>query len=244
MTSWWRTNLRWLLALPVAALIAGGLASYHVRTMWWFEGLHHEVGSAPVGEYVSLSADFRDGEGETSRTLRVRLLSIDPVGAGPDAELPLPGTTAYGVRLDFEAGADQELRVCQVALIGADKQRYAVPSQPYSPCLPQGHPGPEASIVAGQPRGSGRPGRGTPRQVGRGAAGAHRCRRPDHCGAGVVCLSAVCGVAALTRGSRATAAARTGAMRAMDRARVAVASIGAMPSQVWVRIGPSRPRTT
>lgn len=162
MTSWWRTNLRWLLALPVAALIAGGLASYHVRTMWWFEGLHHEVGSAPVGEYVSLSADFRDGEGETSRTLRVRLLSIDPVGAGPDAELPLPGTTAYAVRLEFEAGADQELRVCQVALIGADKQRYAVPSQPYSPCLPQGHPGPEASIVAGQPRGRVAPGEERP----------------------------------------------------------------------------------
>ena len=130
--------------------------------MWWLNGLHHEVASVPAGTFATLAEDFRDGQGDTRRSVQVSLVDVTPSTGGPDGSLTLRGTDAYAVRLDFRAAPDQELRPCKVALIGADGQRYDVPMQPASPCLPQDHPGPEASIVQGQPRGVVTPGEERP----------------------------------------------------------------------------------
>ena len=78
--------------------------------MWWLNGLHHEVASVPAGTFATLAEDFRDGQGDTRRSVQVSLVDVTPSTGGPDGSLTLRGTDAYAVRLDFRAAPDQELR--------------------------------------------------------------------------------------------------------------------------------------
>ncbi|MCB1300913.1 MAG: hypothetical protein KDB28_06555 [Tetrasphaera sp.] len=181
MSGWWRDNRAWLAALPVAAAVGAGASAYQVRTFWWESGMHRQVAAPAPGEPAGLTERYRDGQGETSRTLSVRLLGIDPAPADaaaadpappdptpPDPAPPdpgpaggAPGAAAYRVRLEFSARPDQELRPCRIAVLGADGSRYeAEPG--LSPCLPEDHPGPSASVIEGDPRGHVEPGEERP----------------------------------------------------------------------------------
>lgn len=154
MSGWWRANRAWLAALPVAAAVGAGASAYQVRTFWWESGMHRQVAAPAPGEPAGLTQRYYDGQGETSRTLSVRLLGIDPAPADAAAADPAPpnptppdpappdpgpaggarGAAAYRVRLEFSARPDQELRPCRIAVLGgtAPDMRRSRASRPAS----------------------------------------------------------------------------------------------------------------
>lgn len=155
---WWRENRWWLPALPFALAALLAASAYNVRTYWYLPQLRHELASAQQGEFVQVTQDYEDVEGETSRTFRVRLagftnrttypLTID----GP--EQVKVGQQALVVHLDWEADPDQALRSCEVSLVDDQGRRYQKVAT-YQPdqCTPDGRGGPEQAAFQGTVRG-------------------------------------------------------------------------------------------
>ena len=147
--SWWRENRLWLAALPVA--LAGLLlaSSYHVKFFWYDAGLHHRVVSGQQGERVSVTMDYDDAVGATSRTFEVQLTELGPVETYPfaDQDEPSPppdGIDAIAAHLDWAAEPDQVLAVCNVSLVDDQGRRYDADTEHVrDQCTPEDRPGPD-----------------------------------------------------------------------------------------------------
>lgn len=161
--SWVRRNRWWLLALPLALAAVVAASAYNAKVFWFDSGLHHRIAGAEPGEFVSVTDDYSDPYGDTSRTLRVRLRDVGTITTYPtrDGRLAPPdGLDAVVVRLDFEADPDETLNFCNLAVLDDDGRRYEVPDpvgQP-TPCLPSGRGGPVLPLTEDVPRGYVEPG--------------------------------------------------------------------------------------
>lgn len=145
--SWWRENRLWLASLPLALAALLLASSYHVKFFWYDAGLHHRVASGQSGERVSVTMDYDDPLGATSRTFEVRLSSVGAIERYPfDDEDPGPppdGIDAVVAHLHWVAEPDQVLSACMVSLVDDDGRRYDVDTGAVSDlCTPEGRPGP------------------------------------------------------------------------------------------------------
>jgi len=151
-TGWWRANRWWLLALPFAVAVLLGASAYNVKHYWYDGGLHDRLASADAGDYATATDHYEDAIGETSRTYRVRLASIDETATYPRPDGPAPppkGTTAWRVWLDWEADPSQTLRYCTVSLVDDQGRRYDTDqANQLDPCTPEGHDGPDQPLSA------------------------------------------------------------------------------------------------
>jgi hypothetical protein len=146
--SWWRENRWWLAALPVA--LAGLLlaSSYHVKFFWYDAGLHHSVVTGHQGERVSVTMQYDDPLGATSRTFEVRLTGVGAIERYPfeDQDQPSPppeGLDAVVAHLQWAAAPDQVLSSCMVSLVDDQGRRYDVDAGSVSDlCTPDGRAGP------------------------------------------------------------------------------------------------------
>jgi len=155
---WWRENRWWLPALPVAIAAMLAASAYNVRTYWYLPDLRHELASAGPGEFVRVTQDYEDTEGETSRTFRVRLDGFTrrttyQVGVDGPEQVKV-GQQALVAHLDWEADPDQALRGCAVTLVDDRGRRYEKVG-PYHPdqCTPDGRGGPYEAAFKGMVRG-------------------------------------------------------------------------------------------
>lgn len=162
--SWWRANRWWLLALPVAVLVAAATSSYHVREWWWDNGLHHRVATGERGEPLAVTLPYDDALGPTSRSFTVELVAVEPSATYPfqgedEPAAPQDGVEAVALTLDWAAEPDQVLRGCRLSVVDDEGRRYDVDTGdvPYA-CVPEGAGGPEQPLsrdgVRGQVPGS------------------------------------------------------------------------------------------
>ena len=145
--SWLRRNRWWLVALPLAVALAAVASAYQVKLFWYDADLRHAMATAEPGEFVTVTDDYSDPFGETSRTLRVRLTGVDTTPTWPtlDGEALTPaGTQAVVVRLEFEADPGETLNYCNVTVEDTEGRRYEIPelAAQSTPCLPDGRTGP------------------------------------------------------------------------------------------------------
>jgi len=156
---WWRENRFWLPAVPLALAAVLAATSYNVRDYWYDEGLRHEVATASLGERISVTDDYDDALGETSRTFSVRLERLQETDTYPfDLEdgPPPAGTRVLKAVLDWAADPDQVLQGCTVALVDSSGRRYErVDSfSQTNMCVRYGHEGPDAPDAEGEVRGT------------------------------------------------------------------------------------------
>jgi len=164
---WWRLNRWWLPALPLALAAMLAASAYNVKDYWYVNGLHHEAAAGEQGEFVSVTDDYDDAVGRTSRSFEVRLAGIETVDEYPfdfDRPQPVPeGRQALVAHLDWEAAPDQVLRHCHVALMDDEGRRYEIVGNGQSnACTPEDRPGPEKPFTAESERGQMQPGEERP----------------------------------------------------------------------------------
>ena len=160
--SWARSNRWWLVALPVAVLLAVAASSYRVRTFWYEQGFHHRAATAKPGAYLRVVEGFEDGVGKTTRTFRVRVTGLTELTTVPDgvepAGKPTPkGATAYRVDLELTADPDQDLNACRVVLVDENGRKYGGSDTDLlgqvNLCVPDETPGPRTPLLKGDERG-------------------------------------------------------------------------------------------
>jgi len=157
---WWRENRWWLPGLPLAAVAMAVASGYQLEDYWWDKGLHHESAAADQGRAVTVTQDYTDYLGTTSRTYEVRLTGLDETdevttelfeGPRPPGE----GQQALVAHLEWAAEPDQALRACEMALVDSDGRRYdIVGTPPDDACTPEGRGGPNVPFAEGQERGT------------------------------------------------------------------------------------------
>ncbi|MED5814777.1 hypothetical protein VST63_20650 [Mycolicibacterium sp. 050232] len=163
MTAWLRRNRWGLLALPLATVAAISANAQRLHDYWWDQDLRRAAATGSAGQWVSWTDSFSDAMGPGTRTLQVKVTDAGPTDVvqsrrGPKAVSLPSDLTGWGVTLDFKAAGDQVLSGCRLALLDTEGNRYLYQmtigdaSQELSPCLPPDHPGPSASITAGEPR--------------------------------------------------------------------------------------------
>lgn len=166
MSGWLRSNRFWLPAVPLAflAMLAG--SSYHLKTFWYDNGLHHVIARAEPGRSVYVVDPYDDAQGHTAHRFRVRLDGLTRVtqvtdSSGDRVDLPA-GADAYQVDLSFRAAPSMALSYCNVALVDVDGNRFggdqSDPVRQSNKCVPEGHEGPTAALFKGQLRGAVPPG--------------------------------------------------------------------------------------
>ena len=147
MSGWWRDNRLWLAALPFCVTAMVAASSYNVRDNWYRTDLHHEIAHAKTGEWVEVSDEYDDTVGTTRRTFEVRLTGLREGGTyvnDDDEPRPPPeGLRAVEAQLDWRADPDQQLRGCNLELLGTDGRRYqldapgiCVPFETGGPAIP------------------------------------------------------------------------------------------------------------
>jgi hypothetical protein len=156
--SWLRRNRWWLLALPVSLALVVASSSYFVKDFWYDAGLHHRLAEGEPGDLVTVTDDYSDALGETSRTFSVRFSETGTWPVYPTQDgvaTPPPGLEVRFVRLDFEAETDQALGTCTVVVEDSDGRRYEVPDAfvQIAQCTPADRSGPIVPGIAGQERG-------------------------------------------------------------------------------------------
>jgi hypothetical protein len=170
--TWLRRNRWWLLLVPLCLVLMLGASAYRVRTTWYYTHLHRVEGSARAGEAVTVTDDYDDAYGATSRTFTVRLEKLRTQDRlygfdGPDSgDPPVPGQQAVAARLAWSARPDQSLTLCHVDLVDDQGRRYETPAGSYQSdlCVPEGHVGPEQARSKAEPRGYVVPGAERPEQ--------------------------------------------------------------------------------
>lgn len=155
---WWRRNRRWLLALPLALVVAVGSSAQWVQTLWYEDGLHHRIATSEPGEYVGVTDDYEDALGRTSRSLEVRWSDSGtwPVfSESGELRAAPPGLEVRYVQLDLKADPEVALSSCQVLVEDTDGRRYGPPDvgSQYGGCVPAETPGPSMPITTDQERG-------------------------------------------------------------------------------------------
>lgn len=162
-SSWWRRN-RWALAaLPFALVLALAGNASRVDSSWWARDLHAPTVGVQ-GEFVRFHQEYVDAVGTDSRTLEVRLDSTEDLTEIPreysdPIEIP-DGFRGVRVDLSFKADPDQSVYACQLALRGANGDRYVfdpdmvgVAQVELAPCHTFGQPGPKPALFKGGTRG-------------------------------------------------------------------------------------------
>lgn len=148
--SWWRRN-RWALIALLPALALALLASSdRVSALYWSADLH-DARRGTQGEWLDHHDLLATASGDRPVDVAVRLDGVTRTDTGwessSDLVLP-PGTRAVRVDLTLRADPDEPLRGCTLAVRDADGTRYdydwaaAGGTQPSSPCVPAGAPGP------------------------------------------------------------------------------------------------------
>lgn len=127
MSAWLRLNRAWLIALPVAALVAALLGSGRLVLYWLPEQQYQAVRGA--GE-VHFTETFVDLDGEHVRDVTVEVLQVVPTtemeygGATVTPEMP-SGTTLWAVDLRMAADPDVVLDDCTVAIMDESGRLHA-----------------------------------------------------------------------------------------------------------------------
>ncbi len=168
--SWWRTNRRWLPAVPVALALMLAAQSYRVEDFWWLAGSHDEVASGDQGDPVEVRDPGEDAIGEFTRRFTVTLVGLyDDRDFEPDEfsaafeRIPADARVVK-VLLTFEADPDQLLSGCRLTLVGSDGVEYggglSDPLGQFNLCVPSLRPGPSPAVLADETQ---RPVTGQPR---------------------------------------------------------------------------------
>jgi hypothetical protein len=155
-TGWWRENRLWLPVVPVA-LAAVALASSYNLSFWRDAQLHDEIATGTQGQYLSVTEDYEDALGDTSRAFRVKLVGLDTTDDYgyplDDAGPPPDGVDAVVVRLRWTADPDQVLRGCRVSLVDDEGRRYDLDGSALEDdCVPDDFGGPEDPSVTNDNR--------------------------------------------------------------------------------------------
>lgn len=120
--TWLRRNRWWLLALPLAVVLAVASAGYRVDDFWWSNGWHRAEAVAPVGRYATLRATVYSFDQKPAPvTMNVRLGSVTRIDGRPGS--PRVGAR---LRLDFRAVDGKPAPYCTVFVVDTDGNRYDV----------------------------------------------------------------------------------------------------------------------
>jgi hypothetical protein len=148
----------------VAAAASG--SSYNVKSLWYQQGLHHEVASGQQGRWLGVEQPYSDPVGRTTRTYRVRLEELTTTDTWPyydEPREPPDGIEAVVAHLDWEAEPDQQLVGCRLALVDDEGRRYELDSDDtLDLCTPTEHEGPFGPTSQGDDRDRVEPGRERP----------------------------------------------------------------------------------
>jgi len=143
--SWARRNRWWLIALPIALVLAVGSAAYRVNDLWYANGWHHELATVDQGRFSSTKHTvYGFDEKPKSVGLRMRLASVtgtDAMYDGLGESLPLPtGMSGVKLRLDFRAMGGKPAPHCTVYILDSAGNRYEVEELDggSNPCPPPG----------------------------------------------------------------------------------------------------------